>query len=936
MEEITRFLQIRSVQKMADENKSALGLPIFPNVELTEFADKLKKAGCNKQEYSERIERYKIDPNSTYIRDLPSINPIILKISQWIDYKSKPIGGQDFKDFFESFFENHKSEILKMDFEKELEILGDNFLVSIHDHLVAINYHIDFTLLIKSLYVIKKSIDKQNHVNILKGNEWLNKIVNAPLLVPEGLLNYNCSAEKLVKIPKVPERLTEENVKCECKCNETCESPSSHWTVLHPYVADLLIVKEELLRYEESDVASIENILAGESLKRIHRNVLKTEDINEEENESISIEEKDHQVSEKFALQNEVSKTIQASLSGDAGITATMKYGPTTTITAHANIAGNFSKSQSNSSARSYAKDLIDRSVSKMEEKVRRLQISKIVQEIKDKNTHSIDNTKGEHRAGIFYWVNKITKAQIYNLEKHLMFDIVIPEPASIYKKLITEKNKITKKKFEPPVKPNLTPASIKRATYGNLLNEYGLAGSEPPPNELIWLEFSFHKNLSESDASKPTGFSEIFQSPQISDGYKAVSLTFDIRVSTGHPKGTGPKDEVAVTANICNKCIFSESMNEHLNNNQSNKNWSKSDTIALNGEEGILTMAISGFSSLPLSISGGATIKCELSPEGYDRWKHKIYNLIMDNYMVQLQTYNASLSQDQEILHQIKGNNPFLNRETEKNELKRNIIAILLNNYFNGIGSILERTAPCGYPEIDFRKLEQDAPVIQFFEQVFEWNYLTYLFYHSMWARKCKWPDLINEDSGDPLFDKFLMAGACRVQVPVRLGMEEIFLWYLKTRQIWGASGIPPISGDIEYVSMIQEIIESRQGDYSIREGFIKATQGNEIIRLTESKYYWDVFNNVLNALNLENDIDREILINYKIYRIVKVEQVNVADTDIWDITLDRAYLDPTANSLKHAVGALYVGAPWEVKIPTKLVYLRNSQDKLPHYPLL
>ena len=63
---------------------------------------------------------------------------------------------------------------------------------------------------------------------------------------------------------------------------------------------------------------------------------------------------------------------------------------------------------------------------------------------------------------------------------------------------------------------------------------------------------------------------------------------------------------------------------------------------------------------------------------------------------------------------------------------------------------------------------LERDAPVVQFFEQVFEWEYVTYLFYHSMWARKCKWPELISEDSGDPLFDKFLTSGAARVQAQV------------------------------------------------------------------------------------------------------------------------------------------------------------------------
>jgi hypothetical protein len=54
------------------------------------------------------------------------------------------------------------------------------------------------------------------------------------------------------------------------------------------------------------------------------------------------------------------------------------------------------------------------------------------------------------------------------------------------------------------------------------------------------------------------------------------------------------------------------------------------------------------------------------------------------------------------------------------------------------------------------------------------------------------------------------------------------------------------------------------------------------------------------------------------------------------WKITIERPYEDDTANSLKHAVGALFVGAPWEVVIPTQLVYLRNPNDKLPVYPLI
>jgi hypothetical protein len=247
----------------------------------------------------------------------------------------------------------------------------------------------------------------------------------------------------------------------------------------------------------------------------------------------------------------------------------------------------------------------------------------------------------------------------------------------------------------------------------------------------------------------------------------------------------------------------------------------------------------------------------------------------------------------------------------------------------------MIDKVAPCGYPEIDFARLEKDSPIIRFFEQVFEWNHVSYLFYHSMWARKCKWPELIDEDSGDPLFDKFLMAGAARVQVPIRNGMEDYFAWFLQTGQIWGASGIPPVSGDDEYVSVIQELKESKQGDYADRPGVIEATNNSDILKLTGSGFYWDFVNDQLNSLAVNNDTDRELLVNFEVYRIVKVEQAAAGDPTAWNLTIDRPYPDVSAQNLKHAVGALYVGAPWEIVIPTKLVYLRNPNDKLPTYPL-
>jgi hypothetical protein len=114
-----------------------------------------------------------------------------------------------------------------------------------------------------------------------------------------------------------------------------------------------------------------------------------------------------------------------------------------------------------------------------------------------------------------------------------------------------------------------------------------------------------------------------------------------------------------------------------------------------------------------------------------------------------------------------------------------------------------------------------------------------------------------------------------------------------------------------------------------------MEATNGSDVLKLTDSTFYWDLVNSQINMLALDNDKDRELLVNYQVYRIVKVEQATTGDPTVWLITIDRPYEDVNAQNLKHAVGALYIGSPWEVVIPTKLVYLRNTTDKLPTYPL-
>jgi hypothetical protein len=948
MEELFRFQQLRQVQKLPEEQKSMLGLDLYQNSNLSEFAQQLQNPAAVNHTYDSIMNRYKEENNAfNVITDVKQIHPLIHAIYGWIAFKSRPLKARDFQKFVSTLKPDNEFNLTN-----EWNRYADNLILAIDNNNISFNHCIDYQNLIRACYFYALCIkidDDRFEVPDDITSALLNQLLELSILLPAGVLRSrceeDCSQKGAIHLPDAgPFQEINREKPCVCPCDNSCQRPSTHCICIRTYISDLFIVKEELARFEEGDIADIENIMAGEMKVRRHRTLLRTENISETEKETNTSEERDHQVSEKASLQSEVKNTVDSKVNVDAGVTATLKYGEAVTITPHANVTANFSKSNSENIARSYAKDIIDRSVSKIQEKVRTLQVSKVLSEMEEKNKGSIDNSKAgaSHKAGIFYWVNKVTHAQVFNYGKHMMFDLIVPEPAAIFKQLYKSKlqSNIDNNGLH---KPTVTPASIQRNNYGDLLNQYGLSSPDEsqPPEDTLAIQVAFSQNVTDPDNNKTMGFSSHeFKSPDIPKGYKAQSMTYDVRCSTGHPESTGEKDQVAVSVHAGDICLLTKALSEWAvdeaggNLPLPNENWVAKGTHAMKGEEGSLTVAVAGFSSMALSLSGTISVTCKLTDEAFAKWQDTIYNIIMTDYNRKLDAYNAANNKAFELV-QIKGRNPFLNREIERNEFKRHVISILMCNYFNGMGSMMEKVSPCGYPEINFDKLEKDAPVIQFFEQVFEWQYMNYLFYHSMWARKCKWSELIDEDSGDPLFDKFLTAGASRVQIPVRPGMEDLFSWFLKKGQIWGATGEPPISGDDEYVSMIRELKESKNCDYTDRPGFIETTKGSDILKLTNSTFYYDLVHDQLNQLNIDNDIDRELLVDYKIYRIVGVEQDNPADNTTWKITINKPFDDTSTKNLKHAVGALFVGAPWEIVIPTKLVYLRNTADKLPVYPL-
>jgi hypothetical protein len=209
------------------------------------------------------------------------------------------------------------------------------------------------------------------------------------------------------------------------------------------------------------------------------------------------------------------------------------------------------------------------------------------------------------------------------------------------------------------------------------------------------------------------------------------------------------------------------------------------------------------------LNIRGYAAaveLLCELSEASLavEKWQLATFSSIREAYEQQMAEYTdkvaaASISQGVAI----QGRNPIANREMETTELKRLAISVLTGQHFDVFGTVTLDGS--GFPRFDFDEARLEGEYASFFEQAFEWENMTYLFYPYYWGRKAMWNELRLAADVDPLFQRFLQAGSARVNVPVRPGYEDVVTEFMDTGLPWGGAGVPGLNSPL-YVDIAAE----------------------------------------------------------------------------------------------------------------------------------
>ncbi|MGW9589938.1 hypothetical protein ACWHLZ_06420 [Streptomyces chartreusis] len=536
-------------------------------------------------------------------------------------------------------------------------------------------------------------------------------------------------------------------------------------------IGDLKVVKQKLLRYVAGEVAHIENVLDGEKKERTHRRLDRTEQTFTVETETVEETERDNQTTDRFELKKESEKTIKEDMSVDAGITVSASYGPVE-LGAYGNFAYSQSTTETIKNSLNFARDVVDRSLTKIQKRAREERVTKTLKEIEESNIHGIDNSPagGGHVTGIYRWVDKHYEAQVYNYGRRMMFEFVVPEPAAYYY-FSQENDPANKLDIRKPEDLGLLSHSdVQYWNFGNYVRAYNVQGITPPPPHWKVMTAAFEQSGMQDNQTSSKASKDLI----VPDGYVARSWGYNYSGWVGSNK------------------LFTI----HVGLEENDPNG----TYDLNGEDSVVPISIVTHDVRAYAVN--VEVFCERTDRAYKIWQIQTFEKIVAAYEAARAAYEDKVKAA-EVARGIviEGRNPGINLQIIRNELKKQSITLFTGEDYSSFDSVSGTP-----PTVDLNEAADEARFIQFFEQAFEWEQMTYLFYPYFWSRPSTWNKRLAFNDQDPHFNQFLQAGAARVVVPVRNAYNDALLHYVETGALWNG-GTPPHLDDPMFVSIVEEL---------------------------------------------------------------------------------------------------------------------------------
>jgi hypothetical protein len=568
--------------------------------------------------------------------------------------------------------------------------------------------------------------------------------------------------------------------------------PISHGTVKPAGIADLLVVREHVLRYEAGEIAFVENVAAGETFNRVTVRKNTTENSTLTTTFSGSETERDLQVSDRFSLQVQSQAAINDTSA--PGMSVSGAYGP---------LVDSAGSSQPAPQASSYGQDVTRRAVTKLITSTQTQVLQRTTTEFDETVQHGFDNKADANAEIVVYqWLDKIIQAKVFSYGKRVLYDFVIPEPAVFLA--------YARAKWQPELaalrKPTLFPlqpqdlsADPKSANYYQYWAAgYGATGIQPPPEPKITIARTYGDKGSDPQGNDgkvlytgipakenidiPVGYRAVTAAVAVDWAGGAVNMWIDVIIGTQYFAFTQTSGPSVDPVNLVHPEIGQLPVTMMV--------WNA----------GVFTVNVE--------------IVCQPTPQSLAQWQARTHDTILQASRDRLAEYEdqlRALTADLQV--KFAGKSSDQKVVLIRAELEKSCVTILSNQHFDALNTV--EYSPLGtnaFPQLFLPNVEPVGRYIRFFEQAFEWDQMLYRYYPYFWGRKKYWNDRLQLDDQDAEFAAFLEAGAARVTVPVRKGYEAVVATFMTNGTIPSATDILSVTSGL-YLPFFVESMGSDGG---------------------------------------------------------------------------------------------------------------------------
>lgn len=596
-----------------------------------------------------------------------------------------------------------------------------------------------------------------------------------------------------------------------------------------PFIGDLLVVKQNLLGYRPAELADVRTIMAGEHFERSTRSLRREENERISRFETLSEEETERKVNDRFELTNEAQKMILSETSFGAG--AEVSYFGPVSASAYFDFSHTNSQTDTTITSTQYAREVVERTVKRITEKSFDESRAKLVEEFEERNLNRFENADGENRSGLYFWIDQVSRLKVFNYGLRLFYRFYIPEPAAFW---IMSRAQQHQQDLPPePEYPNhngkdLKPGMITRGRWRSLVAQVEASGVKPPPAKYRYVTKHINREFRELTSHFTISPSQI----DVPKGYRAhrvdgISRFFWVE------RAAGVEDHKYDLDIVVGKTHFSVSRE---NSGDLSTASFTADAIAGDFEKVPVGATFDAYPTGGYGCYGAyaaVRIKCKLRPEEYLKWQMETYDAIMA-------AYHKKKSDHEELLaeietrggYQIAGQPPAINRQTERTELKKGCITSWTGFRFDhapGIWQNPDLPVPNNYPRIHLKNAEALAKDVELLELGMDWDHLTYELVPYYWGRKHKWLETLTLEDPDPLFQEFLRAGAAIVTVPVNPDYARRILYFQWTGNLSPNDDVPEFHSHNPAETFAPNEEVELDPDFELYHSFIKELEAEE-----------------------------------------------------------------------------------------------------------